>query len=195
MISTILYMDMFECFCCLEHYPIGQRVYYQLHQDTMWHEIDYCNECVTEVIRTRWDIIKGNLIGSDCLSAFRNVCRHGISLWLTVNQVSYGASNGNESICKFKRNTGRFEIIQSAKLTSDITEEQRDQLVEELRALEKAGGMGGTEVTDYAIRAICGKYWPEARPEPLEQETHRMDLFYYPDRWLALALKCPSLMA
>jgi hypothetical protein len=136
------------CICCFDNYSLIDIVYYQNKSNDMWIFSPFCKSCMKELHRTRWTILKEAITGADCLKSFRHICEYGLPLWLTERDVN--PENADEVLVNQICYTDNTE---SAWLYPDITEAQRDQLINDLRSI--------TDVTNDAIKSVCDKYWTD----------------------------------
>jgi len=99
-----------------------------------------------------WSIAKDNLLGVDCLAEFRNIQQNG----LLLNLVEHDVLGNKKVVCTTPvKNLKYGSQIQSPDIGADLTEPQRDQLVQELKRLDPK------DVTPDDIKAIAQKYWSE----------------------------------
>lgn len=143
--------------CCWLEYSDEQRAQYRVHVTDEWRDTVYCVECMEIVHDTRWTIMKEGLIGVDCLAEFRSICKNGLPMWLTFNDVDplpaeMVLQNKHKRINEEVYELKYGDTVKSAKLDVDLTGIQRDNLVKDLRAI-------GDDVTEDTVKAICNKYW------------------------------------
>jgi hypothetical protein len=143
------------CLCCLCEEKIAQ---YQLSTDldTEWQHTVYCYECMDQIRLNTWSIAKDNLLGVDCLAEFRNIQQNGLLSNLVEHDVL-----GNKKVTRATpiKNLKYGDQIQTPDIGADLTDLQRDQLVQELK------GLDSKDVTPDDIRIIAKKYWTDIKPD------------------------------
>lgn len=142
---------VFQCQCCLCDCEDDEHVYYKLDQTDDWLVGVYCIECMEEIQANAWDITKSNLLGVDCLAVFRSIQRNGMPMVLVERNLSGEVSSFAElSAMRYNKED------KSIELNSDLTKEQRDNLVKEIQALD------AKDVSSEDIKAIAERYWGTA---------------------------------
>lgn len=137
------------CLCCLCEETIAQ---YQLSTDpdSEWKQTVYCYDCMEQIRLNTWSIAKDNLLSVDCLAEFRNIQQHGLLSILVEHDVL-----GNKKVARVTpvKNLKYGDQIQAPDIGADLTDIQRDQLVQELKQLDSK------DVTPDDIITIAKKYW------------------------------------
>ena len=139
----------FECQCCICEYELNEKVYYLLDPDSDKKDSIYCKDCISYIHSNRWKIIKEGLLGVDCLAEFKRIRKSGIPLTLLEKDISSDLKSENQ-VHQLIFNDGR---IISAHLEKDITDNEVDELIKDLRNLDI------NEVTERDIKNIASKYW------------------------------------
>lgn len=134
-----------SCACCLM--PVDNVVYYAT-ANTAAPSI-YCADCIEEIRKTRWSMMKESLTNVDCLASFRSIRNRGLPMTLIESDL-VADRNQDAEVIWIKCGDGGREI--SHKLDADITTEERDNLVAELRSLD------ANQVTDADIKTACAKW-------------------------------------
>lgn len=136
-------MSMSMCMCCMTNNC--QLVKYLIGDE--WLNSLYCSDCVKIIKKTAWETTKQNLMGVDCLAAFKKIQIHGLSTTLTEHDMI-----GNKSYIPVKEiKIGKEPVTGS--LDIDLTKKQCEQLVNEIRALNI------NDVSNEDIKVISSNYW------------------------------------
>jgi hypothetical protein len=98
-----------------------------------------------------WNIAKENLLGVDCLAAFRGIQEHGLSTSLVERDVS---ENTTYQPIFMIRNGDNGEPRSADLPGRDLTQDQISNLVTELRQLDRKN------VASEDIKSISNRYWP-----------------------------------
>lgn len=125
----------------------------QFHDGNEWRDSLYCPECVKIIQQNAWKTTKDNLMGVDCLAAFRNIQTHGLSTTLVEHDMLGNKSYTPVSEIRYKVEPETTYVHASGKLDIDLTQEQCDNLVAEIRALDIK------DVSSEDIKVITGRYW------------------------------------
>lgn len=127
----------------------SELVQYQADPNGEWKKSIYCSDCMTYIHNNCWRVAKQNLFEVDCLAAFRGIQDHGLPTTLVERDVL-----GNKSYRPiFMIRKGCDGTPRSAALSVDLTPEQIDNLVRELRLLDRK------DVSSDDIHAIAKRYW------------------------------------
>ena len=127
-----------------------------------WKDSIYCSECIGEIRRTRWLMLKESITKVDCLAAFRNIRASGMPMVLVERDI--GAPT-NAPVVAIS------DISLTTALDCDLTVDQRNSLVADLQALSI------DTVTDLDIKTVCAKYWPELDLERTQAERQGRPTF------------------
>ena len=144
----------FTCKCCYEVLE-EEPPQYTLTGDTETYYISiYCESCVTYIHVNRWRLLKESLKEVDCLAELRRFCISGLPMSLVHGDLSDPKDKETGPGPDTEVQTVKFHIRSwSAKLDVDITEEERDKLMVDLRALQT------NDVTESDIKTIYAEYF------------------------------------
>ena len=137
---------VFTCECCICDCEDTERVQFKL-SDEEWTNAVYCAECMEYIRSNGWSLAKDNLLGVDCLAAFRGIQDHGLPTTLVERDVL-----GDKSFTPIRSlRYGNEE--RSAALDVDLEAQQIKDLIDDLRGLDRK------DVSAEDIKNIAKKYW------------------------------------
>jgi hypothetical protein len=140
---------MSDCPCCV--CPIEESVKFKLTEASDWQDSIYCSLCAETIRQNVWSRYRETLCSLDCLAVLNSIRQNGLPMTLVERDIS--AKNGSwEPVYGLRY--GDRDV--SPYLTCDLTVEQRDSLVADLRALVPE------ETSPETLMTITQRYWPQA---------------------------------